>query len=236
MEQNEFVVEENADAQEKPRRIALVKRGTSAQVRQEGRDEEEVMTFPHLIVREVIAFQALVVVLAVLALIFDAPLERLANPEHTPNPAKAPWYFLGLQELLHYFPPVVAGVLIPTLAVLALILIPYFEVNIIREPLWEKRPRRSLGLVTAGVAFVLALTLPFHAYPISVPTIFFYGLILLSYRSREVAGWRNWLARRSLADWIMTWFVIVAVVLTAIGVLFRGPGWRWSWPWVEGLY
>ena len=52
---------------------------------------------------------------------WDAPLEELANPLQTPNPAKAPWYFLGLQELLHYFPPVVAGVLIPALVVLALI-------------------------------------------------------------------------------------------------------------------
>jgi menaquinol-cytochrome c reductase cytochrome b/c subunit len=50
----------------------------------------------------------------VISLIWDAPLEQLADPMHTPNPAKAPWYFLGLQELLHYFPPVVAGVLIPT--------------------------------------------------------------------------------------------------------------------------
>jgi hypothetical protein len=60
----------------------------------------------------------------------------------TPNPAKAPWYFLGLQELLHYFPPVVGGVLIPTMVVLALIVIPYFGINIANEPLWARNRRK----------------------------------------------------------------------------------------------
>ena len=68
---------------------------------------------PHVILREAIAFQLLTIVLVLMALFWDAPLEQLANPFLTPNPAKAPWYFLGLQELLHYFPPIVAGVLIP---------------------------------------------------------------------------------------------------------------------------
>jgi hypothetical protein len=72
----------------------------------------------------------LAIALVWIALMFNAPLEGLADPSHTPNPAKAPWYFLGLQEMLHYFPPVVAGVLVPGLVVMALIVIPYFKVNI----------------------------------------------------------------------------------------------------------
>ncbi len=83
------------------------------------------MAYPHLLLREAIAFQVLTIVLVVIGLFWDAPLEQLANPLVTPNPAKAPWYFLGLQELLHYFPPLVAGILIPTLVVVALIVIPY---------------------------------------------------------------------------------------------------------------
>lgn len=229
-------VEEAASARQVPRRIALVRRGTSAQVRLEGEAEEQVMTFPHLIVREVVTFQVLLVALAVLALAFDAPLEWMANPEHTPNPAKAPWYFLGLQELLHYFPPVVAGVLIPTLVVIALAVIPYMEVNVIRAPLWQGRPRRTLLLTTGMVTAVLAMTLPFGAYPIAVPSLIVCALLSLAYRWRGRDGRRGWLAQRSTAEWVMTWFVIVAVTLTAIGVLFRGPGWRWSWPWVEGIY
>ena len=80
--------------------------------------------------------------LVVIGLFWDAPLEQLANPMVTPNPAKAPWYFLGLQELLHYFPPVVAGILIPTLVVLGLVVIPYSKVNIEGRPFWDE-PRRA---------------------------------------------------------------------------------------------
>src|SRR5581483_1605841 len=61
------------------------------------------MTYPHLLIREAIVFMILVISLVTIALFWDAPLEQLANPLLTPNPAKAPWYFLGLQELLHYF-------------------------------------------------------------------------------------------------------------------------------------
>jgi len=76
----------------------------------------------------------------------ERTLEELANPMHTPNPAKAPWYFLGLQELLHYFPPVVAGVLIPGLVVMALIIIPYFNINVEAEGLWLRNRSRRLRI------------------------------------------------------------------------------------------
>ncbi len=60
-----------------------------------------------------------------MALFWKAPLDELANPLHTPNPAKAPWYFTGLQELLHYFPPFVAGIILPVLIVSGLFFIPF---------------------------------------------------------------------------------------------------------------
>ena len=120
-----------------PQRIVFITRNTSAKVKEES--GPQLMSFPHVILRETIAFQLLAIVLVVLALFWDAPLEQLANPLLTPNPAKAPWYFLGLQELLHYFPPLVAGVLLPTLVVLALVVIPYFDINIEGEPLWAHR-------------------------------------------------------------------------------------------------
>lgn len=167
----DFIVEVSDDAQQVLRRVAFVRQGTSAQVRREVEPEKLVMAFPHLIVREVIAFQALVIVLAVLSLLFDAPLEWEANPEHTPNPAKAPWYFLGLQELLHYFPPVLAGVLIPTLVVIALVVIPYFEINLKREGLWKADRRRTFIGLTAAVVIIASSMAAFHAYPIAVPTL-----------------------------------------------------------------
>ena len=117
-----------SDARKSPVRVAFVTRRTSPQVK--AHDDDHVMTFPEVLFRGIVAVEVLALALVVVALLWDAPLEELADPLHTPNPAKAPWYFLGLQELLHYFPPVVAGVLIPTLVVLALIIIPYFNINI----------------------------------------------------------------------------------------------------------
>jgi hypothetical protein len=234
--EKDFVVVASEDPGTTPRRIAFIRKGVSAQVKREAETDDTVMTFPHLLVREVIAFEVMVIVLALISLFFDAPLEWIADPEHTPSPAKAPWYFLGLQELLHYFPPVVAGVLIPTLVVIALVVIPYFEINLLRRPLWEGRRQRTLAAVTAGVALIALATAPFHAYPILIPTLVFYGFMGVSYSIQRDAGWIGWLGRRSLAVWIMTWFVAVAVILTGIGVFFRGPGWRWSWPWIEGVY
>jgi hypothetical protein len=72
-------------------------------------------TYPEVLFRAVVAIEVLAIALVSMALLFNAPLEGIADPSHTPNPAKAPWYFLGLQEMLHYFPPVVAGVLVPGL-------------------------------------------------------------------------------------------------------------------------
>ena len=144
-EDKKFIAGVNSDVRKAPIRVAFVTRRTSAQVPVVG--EEKVQSFPELLFRAAIAVEALAIVLVLVSLFFNAPLEGLANPTITPNPAKAPWYFLGLQELLHYFPPVVAGVLIPTLVVLALIVIPYFNINVEAEGLFTKdRDRKSTRL------------------------------------------------------------------------------------------
>ena len=131
-ETTQYQVEESSNPKETPRRLAYFPKTVPARFETEKEQEKLVMTFPNLIIREVICFLLVVIVLSVLALLFNSPLEELADPQHTPNPAKAPWYFVGLQELLHSFPPVVAGVLIPLLVVIALVIIPYFNINIKR--------------------------------------------------------------------------------------------------------
>src|SRR5271155_613890 len=149
MEKNKIETGFSSDAKKEPRRIVFVTKKTSAKV--VGDPGPQLMTYPHLLVREAIAFQVLVIAMVLVALFWDAPLEQLANPLLTPNPAKAPWYFLGLQELLHFFPPFVAGILIPALVILALIAIPYFHINIADEPVWSRNRRerlRMLGVVT----------------------------------------------------------------------------------------
>src|SRR6202140_4134100 len=142
-ERKDFIAALDSDSRKSPVRVAFVTRRTSPQVK--ANDDEYVMTFPEALFRGAVAIEVLALALVAIALLWDAPLEELANPLQTPNPAKAPWYFLGLQELLHYFPPVVAGVLIPTLVVIALIVIPYFKINIEADGLFLKdRKRRML--------------------------------------------------------------------------------------------
>jgi len=90
-----------------------------------GVENEKTLSYRELLFREIIGIEALAVVLLSMALIWKAPLDEMANPLHTPNPAKAPWYFTGLQELLHYFPPFVAGIILPVLIVSSLFIIPF---------------------------------------------------------------------------------------------------------------
>ncbi|HUI64085.1 MAG TPA: hypothetical protein VL126_04535 [Bacteroidota bacterium] len=227
----DFRAERTSDAKAVPKRIAFVKGRTAARVRRE--EEVYVMTIPHLVVREVIAFMLMVIVLAVLSLAFNAPLEWIANPEHTPNPAKAPWYFLGLQELLHYFPPIVAGVILPTLAVLALIVVPYFPVNVKRETLWGRDRTRRVVIMLAVVAMLSIVLFLYNVYAMLIPTALLALAMTASAYARNSGRFLAWLGSRSLSWWIMTWFVVIVVVLTAIGTLFRGPEWSWSWPWKE---
>src|SRR6516162_1607360 len=145
----DFVATLDSDARKTPRRIAFISKRTSPQVHV--KDEERVMTYPEVFFRVAVAIEVLAIVLVVTALIWNAPLENLADPTHTPNPAKAPLYFLGLQELLHYFPPVVAGVLIPGLVVMALIIIPYFNINIEAEGIWTRDKKRRLSIFVGVV-------------------------------------------------------------------------------------
>ena len=86
-----------------------------------------VTTWPDLFSREMLATLLTVIVLAIISILFNAPLEDPADPTRTPNPARAPWYFVGLQELLHYFDPWIAGVAIPTLNIIGLCVIPYLD-------------------------------------------------------------------------------------------------------------
>jgi len=174
----------------------------------------------------------LTIVLVALSLFWDAPLEQEANPLLTPNPAKAPWYFLGLQELLHYFPPVVAGVLIPTLVVIALVVIPYSDVNVKGQPLWSGNPRRRYHILLTVLAVLLVFLGIFEAWTVIVPSVLVGGLVVASYFiAPGRGGGYGYLRSRPLSWWVMTWFISVSITLTMVGTFFRGPGWSWVWPW-----
>lgn len=91
--------------------------------------DDKVLVWPDLVYTEMICLVLCSVVLVVWAIILKAPLEPAANPTNIPNPSKAPWYFLGLQELLVYFDPWIAGVLLPSLIIVGLIALPYIDRN-----------------------------------------------------------------------------------------------------------
>ncbi|HUV97131.1 MAG TPA: cytochrome b N-terminal domain-containing protein [Acidobacteriaceae bacterium] len=96
-------------------------------------EEDAVFSYPYAFFREAIALMVTVTSIMAISLFFHAPLEELANPAKTPNPAKAPWYFLGLQELVSHS-ALLGGVVAPALMVLALLAIPYFDRNPSRRP------------------------------------------------------------------------------------------------------
>jgi hypothetical protein len=220
----------SSDSAKDPVRIVFITKKTSARVK--GPVGRQVMSYPGVILRETIAFQILTILLVVIALFWDAPLEQLANPLLTPNPAKAPWYFLGLQELLHYFPPIVAGVLIPGLVIVALVVIPYFNVNVQAEPLWLNAGPRRLGIFLGSVAGLLIFFGIYEAWTVLVPTVLFAGLALAAYFIPPGLGLiLEFLRSRTFSWWVMTWFIVVAIILTGVGTFFRGPGWSWIWPW-----
>jgi menaquinol-cytochrome c reductase cytochrome b/c subunit len=220
----------DSDALRSPRRIVFLTKKTSGKV--VGERPRQVMAYPHLIMREVMVLQGLVIVLVLLSLFWNAPLEQLANPLLTPNPAKAPWYFLGLQELLHYFPPLVAGIILPGLVVVALVVIPYFEVNVKGEPFWSGSKVKRLGILSVVVAGLMVVLLIFKAWTVIVPTFVVSALLLGSYLvSPEKGKFWSYLRLKPISWWVMTWFIAVSVVLTAVGTFFRGPGWSWVWPW-----
>src|SRR6266704_278010 len=122
---------------------------------EERRVEDTVFTWPHLLVRHAVVGLATAAVVLTLGVAFAAPLRGLANPQLTPEPSKAPWYFVGLQELLSHLDPLIAGILVPAGAIVALVLLPYLD----RNPATEARRRKVAVLLFATLlAAAVALT------------------------------------------------------------------------------
>jgi menaquinol-cytochrome c reductase cytochrome b/c subunit len=161
------------------RLLAMVKQDAVVRVQKE--PDDTVMVWPHLLSIEFLAGAMMSVFLLLMGVFINAPLEDLANGNVTPAVAKAPWYFLGLQELLAYFHPVVSGVLVPTFVLVGAALIPYVD----RGNILATRPSQRK---TAVVLFSL--------------------------------------------------FCILGLVVTFVGIFFRGPGYSFVIPYVttNGLH
>jgi quinol-cytochrome oxidoreductase complex cytochrome b subunit len=158
------------------RLLALVKQDAVVRVQKE--PDDTVMTWPHLLSIEFLAAGVMSIFLLLMGLFINAPLEELANGNVTPAVAKAPWYFLGLQELLAYFHPTVAGVLVPTFVLVGAALVPFVD----RGDIHATRPsERKTAVVLFSLICILGLTVTFigiffrgPGYSLVVPYIPFF--------------------------------------------------------------
>jgi menaquinol-cytochrome c reductase cytochrome b/c subunit len=139
-------------APDKHRLLALVPpEGIQRVEREQG---DRINVFPHLLMEEFVSLLVVSVFLVIFSTLVNAPLRELANPNLTPNPSKAPWYFLGLQELLRYFHPMIAGVIFPTLILVGLMAVPYVDRNPSIKP-----GDRKLAITLFTMLFMFGATL-----------------------------------------------------------------------------
>jgi menaquinol-cytochrome c reductase cytochrome b/c subunit len=136
------------------RLLTVVKSGSIQDVK--AKPQDKVHTWPHLLLIEFVAALAITAFLLIFSVFVNAPLLELANPNQTPNPSKAPWYFLGLQELLTMFHPMIAGVTIPTIGMLGLMMVPYIDRNPSQKP--EDR-KFAISLFTIFLMAAAVLTI-----------------------------------------------------------------------------
>jgi menaquinol-cytochrome c reductase cytochrome b/c subunit len=139
-------------APDKHRLLALVPpEGIQRVEREQG---DRINVWPHLLIEEFVAMLVMIGGLVIFSTFVNAPLRELANPNLTPNPSKAPWYFLGLQELLRYFHPLVAGITIPTFILVGLAAVPYVDRNPSTKP-----GDRKLAITLFTMLFMFGATL-----------------------------------------------------------------------------
>lgn len=204
-----------------------------------------VTTIPHLVLRELVVAVVLIAVLFIFSMAVNAPLEELANPDKSPNPAKAPWYFMGIQELLLHFHPMVAALVIPGLALGALAVLPYFNPDLDGAGIWFRSAKgRWMALVAAGMGaigtplLILAdeFVLDFAGWMPSLPTIISNGLVPLALILLLLMIFYDGLKklfRATRCETVQATFVLLLVafaVLTVTGIWFRGAGMALVWP------
>jgi quinol-cytochrome oxidoreductase complex cytochrome b subunit len=205
-----------------------------------GAEAEKTHFLPHLLVREVAQALVLVALVMVLATAFGAPLGERANPGMSPNPAKAPWYFIGFQELLIHFHPSFAVLVIPLLAAVGFVILPYLSSEDEAAGTWflSARGRRSAGLA-AAVALVATPVLVLLDERLGSGASGWLTGGLLPTAALAAAAWAfHFIVRSRLGnstnEAVQALVVLLAtafIVLTVIGIWFRGEGMALSWPW-----
>jgi len=207
--------------------------------------ENTVFSFPVVLLWEIILLLAVTLAIFLFSLAKQAPLDEIANPMVTTDPAKAPWYFVGLQELLEHMHPTLAGVIVPSVLVLFLLVLPYIDYSQAQVGVWFSTLRgRKIVIWTALYALVvmpayIALDNAFSVRELlrdSAPTwvaqwLLPAGILLLLLMIPLLILRRMKANRREVMLALFTFMLISAVILTGSGFLFRGPGFKLYWPW-----
>jgi len=205
-----------------------------------------VPAIPNLLLREVVVALVLLACILVFSMLFDAPLGSKANPGLSPNPTKAPWYFMGIQEMLLHFHPLFALFVIPALMLMGLLALPYIDYELNTAGVWFASTRgRGMALI-AGLAALIGTPLAVLAeeYLIDVtarmpaiPTWITNGLVPLVVLLVAMAAFYVLMKRKYGAantEAVQMLFVLLLVaflILTATGIWFRGTGMKLVWPW-----
>jgi menaquinol-cytochrome c reductase cytochrome b/c subunit len=219
--------------------------------------DDTVFSFPIVLLWEIILLLGVTLAIFLLSLLKQAPLEEIANPLVTTDPAKAPWYFVGLQELLEHMHPTLAGVTIPGILVLFLAALPYIDHSRTGAGVWFSSVR-GRWIVVLTMLYTL-LVMPAYivldnAFSLRellrdvVPQWVAQGLlpaaiIGLLVSLPALVLWRRKANRREVMLALFTMMLVSAIVFTLTGFLFRGPGFKlyapgqmpfWYNPW-DGL-
>jgi quinol-cytochrome oxidoreductase complex cytochrome b subunit len=206
---------------------------------------EKVLGLPFLFMREFVVGLSLVAIVLLLAALASAPLGEAANPGMSPNPAKAPWYFMGLQELLLHFHPVVAVLVLPLGAALSLVAMPYLDYGEDPSGIWFISERGRYLARGAAITAVLSTPLLVVAdewlFPglgsllSGLPPSVSEGVVpvfLLALASWAAWRWTRVRQAATRAEAVQAGLVFLTVsflVLTVIGIWFRGPGMALGW-------
>jgi len=207
--------------------------------------DETVFAFPVVLLWEGVLLLGVTLAVFLFSLVKQAPLEEIANPLVTTDPAKAPWYFIGLQELLEHMHPTLAGVIIPTLLVLFLVALPYLDHSHARVGVWfsSARGKRIVALTALYTLMVMpayiALDNRFSlrellreaAPPWVSQWLLPAAILAVLVGLPALVLWRLKANVRELMLALFTIMLISAIVFTVSGFLFRGPGFKLYWPW-----
>lgn len=181
----------------------------------------ELPVWPYLLKVEFLAAIIVTLVLMVWSITLNAPLEEPANPNHTMNPAKAPWYFVGLQEMLVYFDPWFAGVVLPTLIIVGLMVFPYIDANPLGAGYYTIR-QRVVALAGYGFGFFLWLLLIFIGTFVRGPGWMWFWPGQTWDHTRVIYE-----INRNLSDvvGIKNVWIAAALGILAIGLFYAAAGW-----------